>query len=139
MLLDREVERAGAFEVGIHAECGDVILDGVEIRHAERVEAIEFFRPPALSVLSPVGQARVDETAVASGCRPADRFGLQQHDLSGGVAARRPQGGPQPGVAAADDGQVGFDVARELRMPGPGSGILQPEHRVPRSRPGRDR
>ena len=59
------------------------------------------------AVAQPVGEAGRAEPAVAAGRRPADGAALEQHDVPVRVALLGQQRGPQPGVAAADDGEVG--------------------------------
>ena len=77
-----------------------------------RVELVDLVGPARLSVLVTVGQAGVDESAVASRRGPADAVGLDQHDALVRIALCGVQRGPQPGVAAADDQQVAGDRAR---------------------------
>ena len=67
--------------------------------------------PAAEAVVAAVGEARLAESAVAARCRPADRARLDDDDAGVGVAPLREQRGPQAGVAAADDHEVGVVVS----------------------------
>ena len=97
----------------------DLGLHAVEVLHAHRVELVDLVGPPRLSVLKSVGQARVDEPAVATRRRPADAVGLDQHDALVRIALCGMQCRPQPGVAAADDQQVAGDRRGQARIVGP--------------------
>jgi hypothetical protein len=80
--------------------------------------------PVGFSVVVAVGQAGVDEAAVAAGRGPTDAVGLDENDASMRVALCRMQSGPEPGVAAADDQQVAADRSCQRR-------VLRPWHVEP--------
>lgn len=126
---DREL--AGALELGIHPVPFDGPLDAVEVLQPQLLELVELLRPAVRAVLLAVREARLAEAAVASGRRPADRARLEDHDAPVGVALLRAQGRPEARVAAADDHEVGGDLAGERRMVGAGEAV-EPEHGLAR-------
>ena len=97
----------------------DRVLDRIEVRVPEAVELTQLLRPAALTVRLAVGQARVDEPAVAPRGRPADRARLDEDDAALRIPFLRTDRGPQPRVAAADDREIGihrpFEPSRPLR------------------------
>ena len=99
-------QHAGALPVDLHVVFLDIGRHAVEVRHTEALELVELLGPARLPVLGAVGEAGVDEAAVASRCRPPDPFGLDQHDLRAGVTFGGVQCRPQSGVAATDHEQV---------------------------------
>jgi hypothetical protein len=56
-----------------------------------------------------VRQAGIDEASVAAGGGPSDSVGVDQDDPLIRIALGGMQCGPQTGVAAADDQEVGGD------------------------------
>ncbi len=102
-----------ALPLGVDAPLGDVGPHRVEVRHAEPVELVDLVGPAAQAVVAAVREARFAESAVATGCRPPDRPRLDERDARVGVAAAGEQRGPQAGVAAADDHEVGVVVAAQ--------------------------
>ena len=99
-------EHPGALPVDLQAEFVDLGLHAVEILHPHVLEGVDLVGPAGFSVLVAVGQAGVDESAVAPRGGPADPVGLDEHDAAIRVAARRVQRAPQAGVSPADHEQV---------------------------------
>lgn len=97
VLLDRDGEGAGALEVAVHAVAGDRLLDAVEVLDPEALEGVVLGGPAGEPVLPAVGQARLDEAAVAPGGGPADRARLEQDHAPPRVAllARRALQSPE--------------------------------------------
>ena len=65
VLLDGEVDGAGAFEIAVEAELG---------------QPVDLLRPTTAAVVFTMGEAGLAEAAITTGCRPADRTRLEQHD-----------------------------------------------------------
>jgi len=78
-----------------------------------------------------VGEGGFDEAAVAAARRPADALAFEQHDAGVGVAAFGEQGRPEPGVAAADDGEVGLHGRGERRTNRSFGQVVEPERLQP--------
>ena len=130
--LGRHGEGSDALPLGIDPPFGDVRAHRVEVLHAQPVERVDLVRPAAEAVVAAVGEARFAESAVAAGCRPADRPRLDEGDAGVGVAPAREESRPQSGVAAPDDHEVDIVVPREgapCRLSGE---VVEPEHAVPR-------
>src|SRR5690606_11973155 len=108
--LDSDAQGAGALEVGVDPIARHRLFDRVEVGEAEFVEAREFFGPAALAVRRAVREARFDESAVASGCGPADLVRLEDDDPTPRLAFESADGGPQSRVAATDDREVGIPI-----------------------------
>ena len=104
--FSRDGEHAGPLPLHVHAEFDDIGLHPVEVGYAQPLELVEFVRPACLSVVCAVGQAGVDEAAVATGGRPSQALPFDQHDVGAGVSLGGVQGRPQPGVATADHQQI---------------------------------
>ena len=131
--LDGGRELAGALELEVHAVACLGGLDRVEVLAPEPVEDRHLVGPPGHAVLVAVREARLAEAAVAARRRPADALRLDDHDLRRGVALGGEQRGPQAGVAAADDDEVGAMRADQRRPVGEEAlgEVVAPEHRVP--------
>ena len=93
-------------EVAVDAVALDVVLAArAGSRSPSRSSVSNSSGKRSQAVRRAVGEARLAEAAVAARCRPADPLGLEQHDVAVGVALLGEQRGPEPGVAAADDGR----------------------------------
>ncbi|CAH0244117.1 hypothetical protein SRABI03_03047 [Microbacterium foliorum] len=125
--FDGHRQLAGALEVHVEGVPRDGLLDAVEVLAPEFLEAVDLVGPARQAVLVSVREAGLAEAAVATGGRPRDAGGLEQHDTAIGVALLGADGGPQPRVAAADDREVGGDGARQHGMLG-ALHIVEPEH-----------
>ena len=106
MCFGGHVEHAGSLPVDVHAVFLDVGLHAVEVVQAQAFELIEFGWPARLPVRGAVSEAGFDKAAIAPRGRPADPFGLDQHDGCAGIAFGGMQCCPQAGVPAADHEQV---------------------------------
>ena len=65
-----------------------------------------------------IGSSAEQPTAVAATGAESDELGLDDHDAQVRVDLAQVVRRPQPGVAGADDGHVGGDIARQLRARG---------------------
>ena len=137
IVLHRDRERAGALEVAVEAEVVDGPLDLIEILLPQPVQLLELLREAVLAVDLPVGEARLAETPVATGCRPAERLRLQEGDPGIRVPLFGLQGGPQARVAAADHREVDARAPGVPREGGPIRQVIQPERAQPRTLQGR--
>ena len=99
-------QHAGALPVDLHGVFLDIGRHAVEVGQTQALEVIELLGPPGLPVRGSVGEARVDETAVAARGRPADLFGFDQYDPGAGITLGGVQGSPQSGVSATDHEQI---------------------------------
>ena len=103
-------------------------------RGSPRPSAAAPASPPASApcpFAEPVREARRAEAAVAPGRRPAEPRALEQDDATPGVCLGGQQRRPQPGQAAADDGEVDREVAGERRPGLRPVRCVQPERDVP--------
>ena len=130
--LGRHREGSDALPLGVDAPLGDVGAHRVEVRQAQVVEPIDLVGPAAQAVVAAVGEARFAESAVATGCRPSDRARLDEGDAGVGVAPAGEQRRPQPGVAAADDHQVGVVISAERGSARLIRQVVEPEHALAR-------
>jgi hypothetical protein len=71
----------------------------------------------------------VAEAAVSPARAGAARLGLEQEDIRRGVALAQSERRPEPGEAAADDADVGRDVALERRGSLLGARLVEPPGR----------
>ncbi len=122
------LEHAGALELAVEAKVADRPLDLVEVVVAEAGQDIHLFRPAGLAVRFPVGQARVAETTVSTGCRPPDRLRLHEDDAPFRVPLLREHGSPQSAVASTDDGKIGGGIRREGRVLDRIAQFVEPKH-----------
>ncbi len=71
----------------------------------------------------------MEEPAVPPARARAADAGLEQHDPQVGRALRERERGPEPGVAAADDHDVGVSGAGERRRRRVGRRLVEPQDR----------
>jgi hypothetical protein len=126
--LHRHGEHSRAFELAVQAELGHVRREPVQVGQAEAFQLVQLVGPAVSAVGRAVGQAGLAEPPVAAGRGPADLLALQQDHPGGRVAALGPHRGPEPGVPAADDRQIGRGLADERAEPRRRRAVLQPEH-----------
>jgi hypothetical protein len=122
----RDVDDPGALVVAVDVVLLDRGLDLVEVPQAELFEDLDLVGPAGHRVAEPVGQAGVHEAAVAARRGRTALGGVDQHDVAGRVALLGDDGGPEPGVAAADDGEVAALGADERRVGVGLVGVLVP-------------
>jgi hypothetical protein len=108
-VIHRDVQFSCTFELGVDPVSGDGGFDVVEVLPAEPFERVELVREPVQAVGFAVGQAAGTEAAVAAGRGPADGRRFDQDDVAAGIGLLGLQCGPQTGVTAADDDQIGID------------------------------
>ena len=127
MRLDGDRQLPRALELRVHAVSLDRVADPVEVRMTQLLEPVDLLRPSVDAVLMAVGQARLAESAVATGGGPGDARRFEQDDPALGVAFLGAHSGPQSGVSSADDGEVGTDRAVQRRVRRP-LDVVEPEH-----------
>jgi len=85
--------------------------DVAEVLQAQLMQRADLRTEVAHPVVQPVGERRVDETAVPPGRTEPDRPGLEQHDVTPRILFLGLDRRPQAGEPAADDDQAGVVVA----------------------------
>ena len=85
MRFGGHAQHAGALPVDFHVVVLDVGRHPVQVGPAQRFKLVEFLRPARFPVLRAVGEAGIDEAAVAARCPPAQTLGLDQHHPGIGV------------------------------------------------------
>ena len=118
----------GTFEVGVDPVSGDGGFDAVEVLPAEPFERVELVREPVKAVGFAVGQAAGTEAAVAAGRGPADGRRFDQDDVAAGIGLLGLQCGPQTGITAADDDQIGVDRTDQRGQRRRCRWVVEPEH-----------
>ena len=111
--LDGDVEFSRTLELRVDAVSGERLLDAVEVLPAEPFQGVELVGEPVQAVGFAMSQAGGTEAAVATGCGPADCRRLDQDDITVRIGLLGLQCGPQTGVTAANDDQVGLDRTDE--------------------------
>ena len=101
-----DIDHAGALVVAIDVVALDGRFDLVEVLQAQLFEQRQFLRESFLAVGNTVGEARLHKPAVTAAGRRPDLVGVNQHDISLGVAFFRDDCGPQSGVTTANNAQV---------------------------------
>ena len=127
-VFHRDVQFSGAFELGVDSVSGDGGFDAVEVLPAEPFERVELVREPVQAVGFAVGQAAGTEAAVAAGRGPADGRRFDQDDVAAGIGLLGLQCGPQTGVTAADDDQIGVDRTDQRGQRRRCCWVVEPEH-----------
>ena len=123
----RHVDHAVPFEAALDAVPVDGCFDLVQVLQPEFFEHLEFVGVSRHAVADAVRQRRLHESAVAPAGRAADFAHVDQHDVAGGIALLGDEGGPQPGVPAADDAEICVLVSHERRVRLRAVGALEPE------------
>ena len=127
-VFHRDVQFSRTFELGVDPVSGDGGFDAVEVLPAEPFERVELAREPVQAVGFAVGQAAGTEAAVAAGRRPADGRRFDQDDVAAGIGLLGLQCGPQTGVTAADDDQIGVDRTDQRGQRRRCRWVVEPEH-----------
>ena len=118
----RHLEHPAAAQPDVLAE----LLDGRRARPPTRGRGRARARRRAASGARQRAPVGLEKAAVPPARPVADVLGLEHDDPERGVAPPQRQRGPEPRVAAADDGDVGLGVARERRRLGIGRRLVQP-------------
>ena len=114
MRFGRDRQHPGALPVDVEPQPLDIGLHAVQVVSPHRLELVDFLGPAGLSVRQAVGEAGVDEAAVAARRRPSHPFGVDEHDSLVRIALCGMQCRPQPGVTRPDHQQVCGDGTRQL-------------------------
>ena len=126
MIRVGHVDDAIALVLAVHVVALDRCLDLVEVVQPEFLEDVDLVGVAVHAVADAVRDRRLHEATVASAGGAADLALVDEHDVTRRVALLGDHGGPQPGVAAADDAQVAVFVTHQRRVRLRDLGALEP-------------
>ena len=117
VLAQREGHLAGGVHLGVDPGAVDARVPAGEVLRLEPADRRHVLRPQPEPLGEAVGQRGRGEAAVAPGGGDRHRSTVEHDDPSSGVLLQRLHRGPQPGVAGADDDEVGAVTAAGQRRP----------------------
>lgn len=127
VLAGRDVEEPVLLVACVDAVTHQRLLDSGEVLAPELIEPAQLVAEALEAVLEPVGEGGVDEPSVSTGCSERDVLALEEDDLAARRLLLRLERSPEACEPAADDGEVGLDLAGERGAGGRTHGRVEPE------------
>ncbi len=124
---DGDVDLAGRAERGIDAVAVEVGEQRVVVLVSEAHERVDLVREVRQAIGDAMGDGGREEPTVSARGTDPGLARLEHEDVASGVVRVGLQRGPQPGVAGADDDEIGVGGSGERRGRIGPTGLVQPE------------